>query len=49
VIISIRRPTLLAAVTPEVARHRLDLPWAMGVYLKTGLDAYTAYGLSGGP
>lgn len=40
---------LLAAVTPEATRRRLGLPCAMGVYLKTGPDAYTAYGLSGGP
>jgi hypothetical protein len=40
---------LLAAVTPEAARHRLGLPCTMGIYLKTGADVYTAYGLSGGP
>lgn len=42
---------LLAAVTPEAARHRFDqpLPCAMGVYLKTGADAYTSYGILGGP
>jgi len=40
---------LLAAVTPEATRRKLSLPCAMGVYLKTGPDAYTAYGLSGGP
>ena len=40
---------LLAAVTPEAARERLGLPCTMGIYLKTCADAYTAYGLSGGP
>jgi len=40
---------LLAAVTPEATRRKLSLPCAMGVYLRTGPDAYTAYGLSGGP
>ncbi len=40
---------LLAAVTPQAERQRLQLPCAMVVYLKTGSDAYTAYGLSGGP
>ncbi len=40
---------LLAAVTPQAERQRLDLPCAMVVYLKTGSDAYTAFGLSGGP
>ena len=40
---------LLAGVTPQAARHRLGLPCTMGIYLKTGADAYTAYGPSGGP
>jgi hypothetical protein len=40
---------LLAAMTPQAARHRLGLPCTMGIYLKTGADAYTAYGPSGGP
>ena len=40
---------LLAVVTPEAVRRRLDLPCSMGVYLKTGADTYAAYGLSGGP
>jgi hypothetical protein len=40
---------LLAAVTPKAIRGSAGLPCAMAVYLKTGRDAYTAYGLSGGP
>lgn len=40
---------MLAAVTPEAQRQKLGVPCAMGIYLKTGDDAYTAYGLSGGP
>ena len=40
---------MLAAVTPATVRTRLHLPCAMAVYLKTGTDRYTAYGLSGGP
>lgn len=40
---------LLASVTPESRRAAGDLPCAMGVFLKTGTDAYTGYGLLGGP
>ncbi|MHB8187946.1 MAG: hypothetical protein ACYDDU_18135 [Dermatophilaceae bacterium] len=42
---------LVAAVTPEAARHKFDppVPCAMGVYLKTGADAYIHYGILGGP
>jgi hypothetical protein len=40
---------LLASVTSESARQKSDLPCAMGVFLKTGSDAYTGYGLLGGP
>jgi len=42
---------LLASVTPESTRQMSDpqLPCAMGVFLKTGPDAYTGYGLLGGP
>ena len=40
---------LLAAVVPEATRHRLGVPCTMGVYLQTGADEYTAYGLLGGP
>ncbi len=40
---------LLAAVTPEARRRGNDLPCAMGVFLKTGPDTYTGYGLLGGP
>jgi len=42
-------PPMLAAVTPLARRQGFGLPCSMGVYLKTGADAYTAYGLSGGP
>ena len=44
-------PPLLASVTPDSARQTSDpqLPCAMGVFLKTGSDAYTGYGLLGGP
>lgn len=40
---------LFAAVIPDAIRNRLHLPCAMAVYLKTGNNQYTAYGLSGGP
>jgi hypothetical protein len=41
--------TLIAALTPQAEQKRLGLPCTMAVYLKTGTDAYTDYGLSGGP
>lgn len=40
---------LLAAVTPEAIRKRRGGLCTMAVFLKTGADEYTAYGLSGGP
>ena len=40
---------LLAALTPRATQHDLGAPCTMVVYLKTGADTYTAYGLSGGP
>ena len=40
---------LVAALTPQAERQRLGVPCTMVVYLKTGTDAYTGYGLSGGP
>jgi hypothetical protein len=40
---------MLAVVTPEVERHKHQVPCTMALYLKTGEDAYTAYGLTGGP
>jgi hypothetical protein len=42
---------LLASVTPVASRQKSDapLPCAMGVFLKTGADEYTGYGLLGGP
>jgi hypothetical protein len=40
---------LLAIVSPEAERRRLGLPCSMALYLDTGADTYTAYGLSGGP
>lgn len=42
---------LLAAVTPQATRRRFNppLPCAMGIFLKTGADAYTGYGILGGP
>ncbi len=40
---------LFAALTPQAEQKRLGLPCTMTVYLKTGTDAYTGYGLSGGP
>ena len=42
---------LLASVTPDASRQESDppLPCAMGVFLKTGVDEYSGYGLLGGP
>ncbi|MGV8977084.1 MAG: hypothetical protein ACOH17_03485 [Cellulomonas sp.] len=40
---------LLAALTPRAEQLDPGGPCTMVVYLKTGADAYTAYGLSGGP
>ncbi|QGN58396.1 hypothetical protein [Nostocoides sp. HKS02] len=40
---------MLAALTPESRQRQLGVPCTMGLYLQTGADSYTAYGLSGGP
>jgi hypothetical protein len=40
---------VLAAVTPEAHRRKLGVPCAMGLYLETGRDRYTAYSITGGP
>jgi hypothetical protein len=40
---------VLASVTPDAVRHRLHLPCATTIYLKTDPDAYRPYVLSGGP
>lgn len=40
---------LVAVLTPRAKYRGLGGPCTMVVYLKTGADAYTAYGLSGGP
>jgi hypothetical protein len=40
---------LLASVTPQASRDRLNVPCAMVVYLETDPDSYRPYELSGGP
>jgi hypothetical protein len=40
---------MLAALTPESRRRQLGVPCTMAIYLRTGEDAYTLYGISGGP
>lgn len=40
---------LLAALSPEAQRRKLGVPCTMGLYLKTGGDTYTAFGITGGP
>ena len=40
---------MLAALTPKAQRTKLGVPCTMGLYLKTGGDRYTAYGITGGP
>ena len=40
---------MLAAVTPAAQRAKLGSPCAMGLYLRTSGDRYTAYGITGGP
>ncbi|AXG12152.1 hypothetical protein [Intrasporangium calvum] len=40
---------MLAAVTPVAQREKLGVPCAMGLYVKTGDDQYTSYGITGGP
>ena len=40
---------MLAAVAPEAQRKKLGVPCAMGLYLTTGGDSYTAFGITGGP
>ena len=40
---------MLAALTPEAQRRKLGVACTMGLYLKTGDDRYTAYGIIGGP
>ncbi|GAA6527624.1 hypothetical protein IDVR_34220 [Intrasporangium sp. DVR] len=40
---------MVAAVTPEAQREKLGVPCAMGLYVKTGDDEFTAYGITGGP
>lgn len=42
-------PPMLAVVTPEEERQKHGVPCTMALYLETGEDEYTAYGLSGGP
>ena len=40
---------MLAAVTPQARREQLGVPCTMGLYVQTGDDQYTAYGITGGP
>ena len=40
---------MLAAVAPQARREELGVPCAMGLYVQTGDDQYTAYGILGGP
>jgi hypothetical protein len=40
---------MVAAVTPQAQREKLGVPCAMGLYVETGDDQYTAYGITGGP
>ena len=49
VIISIRRPTPLGCCHSGGRTPQARPAVGHGGYLKAGLDAYTAYGLSGGP
>lgn len=40
---------VLAALTPKAQRDKLGVSCTMGVYLQTGDDSYTYYGILGGP